>query len=305
MANCSTVYSCLCGKFFPLDELLYCVGCQGPKCFYCYNEELVASYCRQCMDNVSTTEVTANRSRCAKCFACPRCECVLAVQEGEVCFLRCPVCLWDSRALAVAPSPADLFRALRELERAVGAAGLFRERVTAYVKEAEEVRNLKSKQMRNARTRRAQALLQHTPAKDKFFGKLSFDNVAPGDGTAAAAATKKDFVMNLETLSRLDAMEEEKNVQQFPKPSKTQSSAEQRKLLSGAAATAAGGEDESQSSGPIILPQRLLLCARTSKHCNACDKLLVKGKERYIQVACLLASRSRLYIHFCFLFRRC
>jgi hypothetical protein len=145
-------YSCPCGKSAILEELYYCVGCQSNKCSCCTHEEVVATYCQQCLENVSSAEVIPNRGRCAKCFVCPSCQSVAKIVSRDGAFsLRCVYCPWDSLAFAIAPSPANLIMLLREQERGGPAAQLFKQRLQEYNKMTEEA--LLARSRPNARHR--------------------------------------------------------------------------------------------------------------------------------------------------------
>jgi dynactin-4 len=140
-------YSCTCGKTAPLEELYYCIGCQGSKCVCCVHEEVVSTFCQQCLENVSSAEVIPNRGRCAKCFVCPCCGSVAKIVSREAAFLlRCVYCPWDSLAFAVAPSPANLIMLLREQERGGATSQLFKQRLQEYAKVTEEAATAKARQ---------------------------------------------------------------------------------------------------------------------------------------------------------------
>ncbi len=266
------------GTAFALDQLFYCSGCQAIKCTYCVNEEIVAYACPTCLENVASAEAVTNRNRCTRCFACPRCACAakIVTQTGDksgVCFLRCIHCSWDSRAVAIAPSAADLLVLAREHERGGSEAVLFQERLAEFKKSVEEASAQLSKQQQSAKARKTQQLLVHTPAKTKYFStgtsggtgaknsplrinlESAFDAVAPNatpGGTGGA----------VDAISRLERALDAKHDVQFgqrakPAPSEVD------------AAVAAGVDGDA-------FPLRQSLMTATSKHCNKCDKLLVK-----------------------------
>ncbi|KAH9903614.1 dynactin p62 family protein [Xylariomycetidae sp. FL2044] len=67
-------------SLYPLEYLLYCDVCHQIRCPRCVTEELVATYCPNCLFEVPKTEGNrCNRS----CFQCPICIGPLAVQSLE------------------------------------------------------------------------------------------------------------------------------------------------------------------------------------------------------------------------------
>ena len=71
---------CGCGKEWGLEDLYYCYACSRILCTYCVNEEIDSFYCRNCMENMPTTEANAFKNRCSRCFQCPICFTTLQVQ---------------------------------------------------------------------------------------------------------------------------------------------------------------------------------------------------------------------------------
>lgn len=140
-------YSCFCGSLHALEHLYYCIGCQSCKCVCCVHEEVVSTFCQQCLENVSSAEVIPNRGRCAKCFVCPVCRSAAKVVARDALFvLRCVCCAWDSAPRASAPSPAALLLLLREQERGGDAAHLFKTRLHEYARTTEEAALAKARQ---------------------------------------------------------------------------------------------------------------------------------------------------------------
>jgi hypothetical protein len=254
-------YSCACGRMFLLEELYYCAqGCQAAKCLYCVKEEIVSTYCQQCLENVSSAEVIPNKGRCGKCFVCPTCQSVAKIVANEsACFLKCVHCSWDSSSFAIAPLPANLIQLLREQERGGPAAVLFKERLTQYGKAVDEAAAARARQQRAMVVKKTQSMLTGTPAKKKFFSLES----AVESPVAAAAPSSVAAPLGsspLDALARLDAEEEAKHKAQFVRPSQVP--------------VVAASEKVDSESEQMVERQRLL--TSTSKHCGTCDKLLVR-----------------------------
>lgn len=111
------------------------------------HEEIVSSFCQQCLENVSSVELIGQRGRCSKCFVCPLCASVAKIVSKDGAYLlRCVYCPWDSLAFAVAPSPANLIMLLREQERGGAASQLFKQRLQEYGKVTEEAALSKARQ---------------------------------------------------------------------------------------------------------------------------------------------------------------
>lgn len=262
-------YSCSCGKAFPLEDLFFCVSCDCLKCIYCVNQEVVAVFCSNCLDNVSSNEVMANKSRCTKCFVCPVCESnAKIVSEGSACFLRCTYCPWNTKQTIIAPGVSDLLQLVSQLEEDNSSTALFKERLASYSKEVEETVALRSQQQQSATLKRAQSLLAHTPAKDKYFSRnkpLDLSGPLPvmtslEEDAPASPAVETDAV------ARLEAKQAAKNKAMFPQPSamEVRNSAKKGSFAGKSAET--------------LAPLRQQLMSATSKHCRSCDKLLVKSE---------------------------
>lgn len=270
------VLKCGCGTLNRLDELYYCSGCQGLKCFHCVNEEIECICCPVCLRYVTVAECGSNKSRCATCFQCPRCECpakMVTEEEGKLCFLKCVHCDWDSKAVAVAPSPADLLMVLREQERGGVESKVYQERLAIYRKSVEDASAELSRQEQQAKMKKTHHLLVHTPAKSKFFSKgvgrakgsplrvnleSAFENASKKSDNDAART-------DVDAIAKLEEVLDKKNKQQF----------------GGHAELKTTTSSTTTKQGPLVViesafPNRQLLVSSTSKHCNACDKLLVK-----------------------------
>ncbi|KAJ3081953.1 hypothetical protein HK102_002015 [Quaeritorhiza haematococci] len=65
---------------FPIYRLYFCEDCRQIRCPRCVQEEIVCYFCPNCLFEVPTASVKAERNRCARnCFECPICENTLTV----------------------------------------------------------------------------------------------------------------------------------------------------------------------------------------------------------------------------------
>ncbi|KAJ3022152.1 hypothetical protein HKX48_006888 [Thoreauomyces humboldtii] len=107
-------------SLFPIARLYYCQDCSRICCPVCVTEEIAFYYCPNCLFEVPTASVKAERNRCGRnCFECPVCENTLSVVStveppatattpttpdaaasptttSNVHYLACGACRWDS-----------------------------------------------------------------------------------------------------------------------------------------------------------------------------------------------------------------
>ncbi|KAI8587356.1 dynactin p62 family-domain-containing protein [Geranomyces variabilis] len=109
---------------FPLPRLYFCQECARVCCPLCVAEEIACYYCPNCLFEVPTASVKAERNRCGRnCFECPVCENTLSVvsmveptppagaggagpaampaspggsSNNNTHYLTCGACRWDS-----------------------------------------------------------------------------------------------------------------------------------------------------------------------------------------------------------------
>ncbi|KAI9340673.1 dynactin p62 family-domain-containing protein [Zopfochytrium polystomum] len=91
----------------PIQRLYFCDHCNNLKCMHCVQEEIVCYYCPNCLFEVPSASVKAEKNRCARnCFECPICCNTLSVVSvvdqvttpatSGVHYLSCGVCRWSS-----------------------------------------------------------------------------------------------------------------------------------------------------------------------------------------------------------------
>ncbi|KAM6494079.1 Dynactin subunit 4 [Amanita muscaria] len=108
-------------SFHPLHTLFFCEECDAIRCNRCVSVEVSTYYCPNCLFEVPSASVRAEKNRCARnCFMCPNCRNTLTVVAsdppdtgdgrltvpvstvGEPPFyLYCNHCRWDSAEVGI------------------------------------------------------------------------------------------------------------------------------------------------------------------------------------------------------------
>lgn len=91
-------------SLFPPEHLLYCEDCQDLKCHRCTIEEIVCTYCPQCLFDAVPSSIKADGNRCSRnCYMCPICHSQLntsALSSSKPIerpyILNCQYCMWTS-----------------------------------------------------------------------------------------------------------------------------------------------------------------------------------------------------------------
>ncbi|TPX62128.1 hypothetical protein PhCBS80983_g00660 [Powellomyces hirtus] len=125
-------------SLFPVARLYYCEHCHRICCPVCIQEEIACYYCPNCLFEVPTASVKAEKNRCGRnCFECPVCENTLnvvsmvdpatpsepnsptATAAGNTHYLTCGACRWDSLEIGMQfDRPTGLATQLQPLEEA-------------------------------------------------------------------------------------------------------------------------------------------------------------------------------------------
>ncbi|OCB83844.1 hypothetical protein A7U60_g9049 [Sanghuangporus baumii] len=120
-------------SFHPLHTLYFCEECDAVRCNSCVFIEVSGYYCPNCLFEVPSASVRAERNRCARnCFLCPHCRNTLSVVPsdpigdtlptsgaiGEAPFLLyCNNCRWDSAEVGITfEKPTGLAQQLQRSE---------------------------------------------------------------------------------------------------------------------------------------------------------------------------------------------
>lgn len=108
-------------SFHSLHNLYFCEECDAVRCNRCVSVEVSGYYCPNCLFEVPSASVRAEKNRCARnCFSCPICRATLSVvasdppddgtgspitplnNVGEApYFLYCNYCRWDSSEVGI------------------------------------------------------------------------------------------------------------------------------------------------------------------------------------------------------------
>ncbi|KAH9980166.1 dynactin p62 family-domain-containing protein [Lactifluus volemus] len=124
--------------FHPLHELFFCEECDAVRCNRCVSVEVSGYYCPNCLFEVPSASVRAEKNRCARnCFMCPNCRNTLSivpsdppdVDDGRSLlanvaavgeppfFLYCNHCRWDSAQVDITfEKPTGLAAQLQKFE---------------------------------------------------------------------------------------------------------------------------------------------------------------------------------------------
>ncbi|KAH8109297.1 dynactin p62 family-domain-containing protein [Phellopilus nigrolimitatus] len=123
-------------SYHPLHTLFFCEECDAVRCNRCVSIEVSGYYCPNCLFEVPSASVRAERNRCARnCFQCPHCRNTLSVVPsdpeedgmshspsagamGEPPFLLyCNNCRWDSAEVGITfEKPTGLAQQLQRSE---------------------------------------------------------------------------------------------------------------------------------------------------------------------------------------------
>ncbi|KAJ7451628.1 dynactin p62 family-domain-containing protein [Mycena latifolia] len=124
-------------SFHSLHTLFFCEECDAVRCNRCVSVEVSGYYCPNCLFEVPSASVRAEKNRCARnCFMCPNCRNTLAVVpsdppdngDGRLAipistigeppfFLYCNHCRWDSAEVGITfEKPTGLAAQLQKFE---------------------------------------------------------------------------------------------------------------------------------------------------------------------------------------------
>ncbi|KAF8195469.1 dynactin p62 family-domain-containing protein [Pholiota molesta] len=124
-------------SFHPLHTLFFCEECDAVRCNRCVSIEVSSYYCPNCLFEVPSASVRAEKNRCARnCFMCPNCRNTLSVVPSDPpdngdprssmpigslneppFFLYCNHCRWDSAEVGITfEKPTGLAAQLQKYE---------------------------------------------------------------------------------------------------------------------------------------------------------------------------------------------
>ncbi|KAF8324319.1 dynactin p62 family-domain-containing protein [Cantharellus anzutake] len=123
--------------FHPLPNLYFCEECDKIRCNRCITVEVSGYHCPNCLFEVPSASVRAEKNRCARnCFQCPQCSNTLSVVSSDPqptsdsrvlpavsvvgeppFFLYCNYCRWDSTEVGITfDKPTGLALQLQKTE---------------------------------------------------------------------------------------------------------------------------------------------------------------------------------------------
>ncbi|OCF43394.1 hypothetical protein I317_02692 [Kwoniella heveanensis CBS 569] len=71
-------------SYHPLERLYFCEECDAVRCDSCVAVEVASYFCPNCLFDVPSANVRADKNRCARsCFSCPQCDSSLSMQATE------------------------------------------------------------------------------------------------------------------------------------------------------------------------------------------------------------------------------
>ncbi|WWC87726.1 uncharacterized protein L201_002618 [Kwoniella dendrophila CBS 6074] len=71
-------------SYHSLDKLYFCEECDAVRCDLCSAIEIASYFCPNCLFDVPSANVRADKNRCARsCFSCPTCESSLSIQASD------------------------------------------------------------------------------------------------------------------------------------------------------------------------------------------------------------------------------
>nr|KAJ3419152.1 hypothetical protein HK105_007340 [Polyrhizophydium stewartii] len=279
----------------PIESLLFCAECKELRCSDCVAEEISCYYCPNCMFEVPSASVKAERARhgavaqrlcCGRnCFSCPLCTSVLSVVAGSsadgqdvgaagsgssipglgamssgssIYYLSCPTCRWDSQDSGI------------RFDRPTGLAAQLA-KIDVDTPQMLEFEHLREHYDKIAR------MFRQPAGAGSALGSLGS---SPFLSTSSFAAS-----VLLEPSLRLSRNKPDKKVTPYEPIAKGPS----REIDQVAEAMAVPLEDLTtleqrlrQADGmvPLKIPQRVALRTKRGKRCLACEHIIVKPEPK-------------------------
>eukprot|EP01114_Cavostelium_apophysatum_P023246 TRINITY_DN8700_c0_g1_i1.p1 TRINITY_DN8700_c0_g1~~TRINITY_DN8700_c0_g1_i1.p1 ORF type:complete len:449 (+),score=92.49 TRINITY_DN8700_c0_g1_i1:71-1417(+) len=253
-------YSCSCKRFFLLDRLYYCQGCQTTACKFCVTQEIDSYYCPNCLENMASSEAMHYKNSCKKCFVCPSCFSSLSYQalpsqsENKEYYLTCVFCQWDSLDIGLkADSPSNIVAKVMDRER----DDVTQRDVTKIIEKMQKEVREKAKEKRQFTRARKGSLHTGRPiaetAKPPPISIDELEKSLQAKEKARHHVRRKEDEVPLEPTEQITNFSDVTTLQQRFQQLSTQ-----------------------PTKISELFPKRRLLMTRRSKHCSKCDKLLIK-----------------------------
>jgi len=272
---------CKCGRDDFFEKMYYCRVCQYPKCDMCLREEIIAYFCPQCMESLSSTEVHDSKGRCNKCFSCPLCyspvTCFVKLTEVETFYLKCTSCEWDSLTCLkdplIASSPSDLIIEYQKRTQSLLPQQTLVNNVVNSLLNLQRSNNKKLKQANLLKKLRNIYSSTSIPRKHMKFltPRIGTNESSIGEGSGSVK-TIKEIDIEQEEKSKPVIFEinfVEKDLEEFnPVIDDLKNVSNLNQRLSNPSSQSKNMRD--------IYPSRVQIVTRRKKSCITCDEILVK-----------------------------
>ncbi|TPX71689.1 hypothetical protein SpCBS45565_g00754 [Spizellomyces sp. 'palustris'] len=292
-------------SLFPISRTYYCDHCHQLRCPLCISEEIACYYCPNCLFEVPTASVKAEKNRCGRnCFECPECQNTLTVVSlvdpavtgaadtatggttpaGNTHYLSCGACRWDSLEIGLQfERPTGLATQLQPVEEGRADVREF-ENLRQHFEKLLKVKDNANSQFGLLRSRGAggaglnlpSSLLASIPG---LASLASFGNRSAASSTTSRDARPENYVPLTELLLS-DDTERVQLVRQGAKNGgylrATILQAFYTELQHSYHITT---ENESTKRQPDA-EKRIQLRTKRSKRCRKCEHILVKPEQK-------------------------
>ncbi|WVF67076.1 hypothetical protein IAT40_001821 [Kwoniella sp. CBS 6097] len=93
-------------SYHALENLYFCEECDAVRCDTCVAVEVASYFCPNCLFDVPSANVRADKNRCARsCFSCPQCDSSLSVQASDIPSQAQPQAGFSSGTSLTTPGP--------------------------------------------------------------------------------------------------------------------------------------------------------------------------------------------------------
>ncbi|KAI0755205.1 dynactin p62 [Daedaleopsis nitida] len=268
-------------SFHPLHNLFFCEECDAVRCNRCVLIEVSGYYCPNCLFEVPSASVRAEKNRCARnCFLCPNCRNTLTVVPSDPpenvdsrmspivsttlgeppFFLYCNHCRWDSAEVGITfEKPTGLAAQLQKFEDSAPESLEFehlKEHFEPFLR-ASSSSALPSASSHHVHTNPITAAASSALARDVPGAAHRQEypdyksRVEVGNAAALSGEGDVEFLRHLETVSEVAALE-------------------QRSTNSWISTLRAND----------LKPLRIPLQSKKSKRCPSCRHILIKPEQK-------------------------
>ncbi|KND02559.1 uncharacterized protein SPPG_03017 [Spizellomyces punctatus DAOM BR117] len=280
-------------SLFPISRTYYCDHCHQLRCPLCISEEIACYYCPNCLFEVPTASVKAEKNRCGRnCFECPECQNTLTVVSlvdpaatgtaetaaggtapatGNTHYLSCGACRWDSLEIGLQfERPTGLATQLQPVEEGRADVREF-ENLRLHFEKLLKVKDNANNQFGLLRGRGAggaglnlpSSLLASIPG---LASLASFGNRSAASSTTSRDARPENYV----PLTEPPLSDDTERVQLVREGAKNVTTLRQRM----------NQPNDNPMQKSALYPQRIQLRTKRSKRCRKCEHILVKPEQK-------------------------